>query len=75
MLSPVLKSKRAVQMNIVMRAFVKLRELLAHRLEQVESTLKLHDHAVATVYQVQKLQAAPPEPPQRRIGFRTTEEQ
>jgi phage regulator Rha-like protein len=47
MLSSVLKSKRAVQMNIVIiRAFVKLREMLgthkdlAHKMEQVETRLR-----------------------------------
>jgi len=47
MLSSVLSSRRAVQMNIlIIRAFVKLREMLAsskelaHRLETVERTLK-----------------------------------
>jgi hypothetical protein len=50
MLSSVLKSERAVQMNIViMRAFVKLREILAtnramaQRIEQLTATVK--DHA------------------------------
>ena len=49
MLSSVLNSKRAVQMNItIIRAFVKLREMLAgnkelaHRLEAVERGLKRH---------------------------------
>lgn len=50
MLSSVLKSERAVEMNIViMRAFVKLREILAtnkamaYRIEQLTATVK--DHA------------------------------
>lgn len=49
MLSSVLRSERAVQMNIViMRAFVKLRELLAtnralaQRIEQLTATVKDH---------------------------------
>ena len=51
MLSSVLNSERAVQMNIlIMRAFVKLRELLAthkdlaRKIEKLEATQK--DHAV-----------------------------
>jgi len=77
MLSSVLNSKRAVQMNIfIIRAFVKLREMLAsskelaHRLEAVERTLKRQGQAIAVVYdEVKKLQAPPPEPPRRHIGF------
>jgi hypothetical protein len=53
MLSSVLSSKRAVQMNIVIiRAFVKLREILAgnlelaRRLDQVEDSLKRHGSVI-----------------------------
>ncbi len=78
MLSSVLSSQRAVQMNIlIIRAFVKLREVLAsskelaHRLEAVERTLKRQGHAIAVVYdEVKKLQTPPPIP-RRRIGFQT----
>jgi hypothetical protein len=56
MLSSVLNSDRAVQMNIViMRAFVKLREVLAgnrelaRRLEQVEARLQRHGSAIGVV--------------------------
>lgn len=81
MLSSVLHSPRAVQMNIlIIRAFVKLREILAgskelaHRLEAVERTLKRQGHAIALVYdEVKKLQA-PPATPKRRIGFRSPDE-
>jgi phage regulator Rha-like protein len=81
MLSSVLNSQRAVQMNIlIVRAFVKLREMLAsskelaHRLEAVERTLKRQGHAIAVVYdEVKKLQAPQPTP-KRRIGFRSPDE-
>lgn len=50
MLSSVLNSHRAVHVNIaIMRAFVKLRELLishkdlAHKLDQLESKIDRHD--------------------------------
>ncbi len=56
MLSSVLNSKRAVQMNIlIIRAFVKLRELLAthkdlaRRIEQMESKQKDHSVMLALV--------------------------
>ena len=77
MLSSVLKSQRAVQMNIVIiRAFVKLREMLgthkdlAHKMEQVEIRLRQHGSAIAVlVDEIKKLKQPPPIPPKRRIGF------
>jgi hypothetical protein len=77
MLSSVLKSKRAVQMNIVIiRAFVKLREMLgahkdlARKMEQVETRLRQHGSAIAVlVDEIKKLKQPPPAPPKRRIGF------
>ena len=74
MLSSVLRSPRAVQMNIlIIRAFVKLRELLAshkelaEKIEKIEQTQKQHGTIlVALVQDVQKLK----NPPQSRaIGF------
>jgi len=53
MLSSVLRSKQAVQVNIsIMRAFVKLRELLstnkelAHKLAQLERKMEKHDDEI-----------------------------
>jgi hypothetical protein len=77
MLSSVLKSKRAVQMNIVIiRAFVKLREMLsshkdlAQKIERVETRLNQHGSAIAVlVDEIKKLKQPPPGPPKRRIGF------
>jgi len=74
MLSSVLKSKRAVQMNIlIIRAFVKMRELLAshkalaERIEQLELTQKQHGSIlVAVVKDIQKLTQPPVT---RAIGF------
>ena len=81
MLSSVLNSKRAVQMNIViMRAFVRLREVLAgnkelaRRLEQVEARLRQHGGAIGLLAdEIKKLKQGPPQPPKRRIGFLTDE--
>lgn len=74
MLSSVLRSKRAVQVNIaIMRAFVRLRELLAthkdlaRKLEELE---KKYDKQFAVVFEAIKQLMTPPEPPpKRRIGF------
>jgi len=76
MLSSVLSSKRAVQMNIVIiRAFIKLREILAsnrdlaRRLDQVEIRLGQHGSAITVVVEEIKKLKQPPTTPKRRIGF------
>lgn len=74
MLSSVLNSERAVQVNIaIMRAFVKLREMLAthgelaRKLEELE---KKYDKQFAIVFEAIRQLMQPPEPPpKRRIGF------
>jgi hypothetical protein len=73
MLSSVLRSPRAVQVNIaIMRAFVKLREILgshrdlARRLAEMERKYDGQFKAVfAAIHELMK----PPEKPRRRIGF------
>jgi hypothetical protein len=82
MLSSVLRSPRAVEVNIqIMRAFVRLRQLLsahkelAERLTKLEQQMRQRDHAVAQ--QFQQVFALldqlfnPPSPPRKRIGFHT----
>jgi hypothetical protein len=76
MLSSVLSSKRAVQMNIVIiRAFIKLREVvtsskeLAHRFEQVETKLQRHGAAIGVLVDEIKKLKQPIASPKRRIGF------
>ena len=76
MLSSVLRSKRAVRVNIrIMRAFVKLRELvgahkeLAGKLAELERTVASHDGHIQSLFQTIR-QLMKPEPPKpRRIGF------
>jgi len=78
MLSSVLKSDRAIQVNIaVMRAFVKLRELLAThqdlalRLGELEKKFQRHDGQIREVFEaIRALLAASPNSAQRPIGFR-----
>ena len=74
MLSSVLSSQRAVQMNIlIIRAFVKLRELLAthkalaEKLEVIERTQK--QHGTVLVGLVQDVQRLKNPPITRAIGF------
>ncbi len=81
MLSSVLRSKRAIQVNIViMRTFVKLRQLLAthqelaSRLDQLEWRQAEQDGRVQYVFEtIQHLIEAPTEDPKKRFGFPTSE--
>jgi hypothetical protein len=76
MLSSVLRSPRAVQVNIeIMRAFVRLRQFLAlHRdlvgkLADLERQLQDHDEQISSIFEVIRQLVAPAEPKQRQIGF------
>lgn len=77
MLSSVLNSQRAIQMNItIIRAFVRMREALAvsqelvRRLDQVEAKLRQHGGAIGLLAdEIRKLKQPPPAPPRRGIGF------
>jgi hypothetical protein len=79
MLSSVLRSPKAVEVNIeIIRAFVRLRRLLAtpgelvSQLNQLAETVQLHDGQIKAIVDVlNRMAAAPPEPPKRRIGFQT----
>ena len=73
MLSSVLKSERAVQVNIaIMRAFVKLREMIAShkdlvkRLDELE---KKYDEQFRVVFDAIRELMTPPEPKRKHIGF------
>ncbi len=73
MLSSVLNSERAVQVNIaIMRAFVKLREIivsnkdLARKLNELE---KKYDTQFRIVFDAIRELMKPPEPKHRKIGF------
>src|SRR5205085_5900618 len=80
MLSSVLRSKRAIEVNIaIMRAFVKLREMmesneeLNRKFATVIRKLAEHDKYFAVVFnELEKLKAQPV-PPRRQIGFKTEE--
>ena len=77
MLSSVLRSKRAIQMNIlIVRAFIRLRQVLiehkqlAHKLNDLEREQAIQRSQIAAIYDlVKKLMAPPPLPPRRRVGF------
>jgi hypothetical protein len=78
MLSSVLNSDRAVQMNIlIIRAFVKLREMLAthkdlaRKIEGLERQQKEHGQQLAAVYSIVKRLIEIPSKPTKPIGFIT----
>jgi len=77
MLSSVLHSKRAVQVNIeIMRTFVRLRQLLAsneelaRRLDAIEHK---YDQQFKVVFDVIRELMTPPATKRRRIGFLVSE--
>jgi hypothetical protein len=76
MLSSVLTSNRAVQVNIaIMRAFVCFRELLsthkelAHRMDHLERKQREQGSKIATVFRAIQNLLAPPRKKSRPIGF------
>ena len=77
MLSSVLNSPRAIQVNIeIMRTFVRLRKILsshaelAHKLEALE---KKYDSEFKVVFDAIRQLMAPPERPAKKIGFQLKE--
>ncbi len=77
MLSSVLNSERAIHVNIdIMRAFVRLRELIAtnkeltRRLTELE---KKYDAQFKVVFDAIRALMAAPQPKRRAIGFRVEE--
>jgi hypothetical protein len=67
-LSSVLRSKQAVHVNIaIMRAFVKLREILsfnkelAHKLAQLERKIEKHDEEIKLIFDAIRQLMTPPE--------------
>lgn len=77
MLSSVLNSERAIQVNIaIMRVFVKLKEMISahkelmHKLGELERKVEEHDEEICSIFDaIRRLMEPPPEKPKRRIGF------
>ncbi|MEO0123725.1 MAG: ORF6N domain-containing protein [candidate division WOR-3 bacterium] len=76
MLSSVLRSKRAIQVNIaIMRAFVRLRQILAthkeliHKLSELERKIEKHDVEIKAIFDAMRQLMTPPEKSDKRIGF------
>jgi hypothetical protein len=86
MLSGVLRSKRAVAVNIeIMRAFVELRRAassyaaIERRLEELEretgARLGQHDHQLDQIFKALRQLISPPPRPKRRVGFGLPEDE
>jgi hypothetical protein len=76
MAATVLNSERAVQMSVfVVRAFVRIREMLATnrtlaaKISKLENRLDTHDCDIEELLEVIKELVTPPDPPRHRIGF------
>ena len=81
MLSSVLRSKQAIQVNIaIMRAFVKLKEMLSRnkelalKLAQLERNIEKHDGKIKLIFDAIRNLMTPPEPKKRKIGFNRDKE-
>ena len=79
MLSSVLRSRRAVEVNIeIMRAFVRLRKILSTHADlarKLEALEKKYDAQFKVVFDAIRALMAPPVPEERpRIGFRSPQE-
>jgi len=76
MLSSVLKSERAIEVNIlIMRAFVRLREIISthkkveEKLKDLENKLKEHDDQIIQIIQIINQLITPVEKSKKKIGF------
>lgn len=78
MLSSVLRSQRAIQVNIeIMRAFIRLRQMLASHVDlarKLDALEKKYDAQFKEVFEAIRQLMAPPEPKRRPIGFRKRDE-
>jgi hypothetical protein len=77
MLSSVLRSRKAVLVNIaIMRAFVQLRMLLSThkdldiRLKELEQKSEQHDGQLQAIFEALRQLMVPPAPEKKKIGFR-----
>ena len=73
MLSTVLNSERAIRVNIeIMRAFVRLRQILASNVQlarRLDALEKKYDAQFKVVFDAIRQLMTPPEPSKRKIGF------
>jgi hypothetical protein len=82
MLSSVLNSDRAIEVNIaIMRAFVQLRKTLdshvelARKLADLEKRFESHDEQIQAIFEAIRQLMAPPDKKVKKIGFTVKEKQ
>ncbi len=82
MAATVLNSPLAVEMSVfVVRAFVKLREILSthkeltQKIEELERKLGVHDEAIIGLFEAIRQLMEPPAEKRKRIGFNPDEEE
>ena len=79
MLSSVLNSDRAIEVNLqIMRAFVKLREMIASHKDlarKLAALEKKYDDNFKVVFEAIRALMTPPEKPKKKIGFSLREKQ
>ena len=77
MLSSILRSKRAIQVNVeIMRAFVRLRKMLASHVElarKLASLERKYDAQFKVVFDAIRQLMAPSQPAKKKIGFQVKE--
>ena len=80
MLSSVLNSKRAIEVNVlIMRAFVQLRKMissqteLTRKLDQLEKHIAEHDEQIVAIFEAIRQLMTPPDGPKKKIGFEVKE--
>ena len=80
MLSSILKSDRAIRVNVaIMRTFVRLRQTLesnrelAQKFSELERRVGVHDDEIAAILEAIRQLMAPPEKARREIGFHIRE--
>jgi phage regulator Rha-like protein len=76
MLSSILNSDKAIQANIfIIRAFIKLRELISthkdvqKKLKSIEDKLNLHEDKIIQIIRIINQFTAPPDKQKRKLGF------
>jgi hypothetical protein len=76
MLSSVLNSEQAIQVNIaIMRVFIKLKQILsthkelAQKIKELENKFEKHDIEIQGIFDAIRKLMAPPEKSKRKIGF------
>ena len=80
MAATVLNVQRAIEASIfVVRAFIRLREILAthkelaRKLIELERRLQNHDGQIRTIFEAIHQLMTPPENPRKKIGFKVKE--